>query len=477
MMKRWAGQLAQDLRYTMRALIKGPGFAAIVIVTLGIGANTTIFSVANAVLFKSLPFLEPNRLYMVYEKTPTSQQYSVSYPNFLDWQRSHETFSSLAAFRKDNLVLTGEGRPQRLHAAMISAGLLSTLGIHPVMGREFYSEEDQLGAAGVVLISDRLWREKFGANPKVLGHMLHLSGAAYNIVGVMPESLHTLKVKLGPADVYVPVGQWRDPGFRDRTVTTGLNVLGRLRPGITQSSASAELSQLAVNLARAYPGANRDVGINIVPLKKVVAAGLEPMLFVLLLAVCFVWLIACANVANLLLARSTGRMREFATRVAMGASQTRVIVQLLTESILLALVGGAVGLLLAAGGTRLALALAAGEIPRADSIAIDGRVLTFTLAISVLAGILFGVAPIVRIRRLNLSACLKEGGRGSSSLRHRAQGIFVTAEVALALVLLVGAGLMIRSLANLWSVHPGFNPHNVLVFDITPSPATAADAQ
>jgi predicted permease len=475
----WLEQLAQDLRYGIRVLIKSPGFATIVLVTLalGIGANTAIFSVVNGVLFKPLPFSEPDRLYMAFEKTPTSQQYSVSYPNFLDWQRENETFSSMAAFRKDNLVLTREGRPERVHAAMISAGLLSTLGIRPVIGREFHAEEDQLGAGGVVLISAGLWRGKFGANPNVLGQTLQLSGIAYNIIGVAPEGLQTLKFRMGPADVYVPVGRWRDPSFRDRKVTTGLYVVGRLRPGKAESSAGAELSQLTANLARAYPDANRDVGINIVPLKKVVAAGVETMLFVLLSAVCFVWLIACTNVANLLLARSTGRIREFATRTALGASPRRIIVQLLTESMVLALLGSGAGLLLAAVGTRFALTLAPGEIPRGDSISIDWHVLLFTLVISVFAGILVGLAPIVKILRLNLSESLKEGGRGSSGLRHRAQGVFVVAEVALALVLLVGAGLMIRSLVKLWSVHPGFDPRNVLVFDMTPSPATAVDAQ
>jgi predicted permease len=452
----WAEQLVQDLRYGTRTLIKSPGFAAIVLATLalGIGANTTIFSVANGVIFKPLPFSEPDSLYMLYERTPTSQQYSVSYPNFLDWQRENETFSSVAAFRKDNFVLTGQGRPERLHAAMISAGLLSTLGINPVIGREFRPEEDQLGSGGAALISEGLWRKKFGGSANVLGKTLELSGAAYEIVGVVPEALQTLKFWLGPAEVYIPVCQWRDPSFRERKVTTGMYVVGRFKPGKTESSANAELTQLAASLASAYPDANRDVGINLVPLKKVVAGGLEAMLFVLLSAVCFVWLIACANVANLLLAGSTGRMREFATRIAVGASQTRVILQLFTESILLALIGGGFGLLLALAGTHFALTLVPAGIPRAESIGIDGHVLLFTLAISVVAGILFGLAPVVRIRRLNLSESLKEGGRGSSGLRHRAQGMFVVTEVALALVLLVGAGLMIRSLVKLWECIP-----------------------
>lgn len=473
--------LFQDIRYSLRGIVKSPGFSLVVILTiaLGIGANTAVFSIVNAVLLTPLPFSEPDRLYVLYEKTSTSQQASVSYPNFLDWQRNNHTFSSLAAFRKDNLVLTGEGLPERLHAAMISSGLLSTLGVSPVVGREFHGEEDQLGAGGVVLISESFWRKRYGARQTVLGRALELNGAPYTIIGVVPDAMQTLKITFfTPGDVYIPVGQWRDPSFRDRKVTTGLYVVGHLNPGVSESSARAEMSQVSADLAIAYPDANRSVGINMVPLHKLVVAGIEPVLFVLLFAVSFVLLIACTNVANLLLARSTGRMREFATRAALGASQKRVIIQLLTECMVLTLIGGGMGLLLAAAGTHAALSLIPTEIPRANSIGINGNVLLFTLTLSVLTGILFGLAPILKIRQLNLNETLKERGHGASGfLRHRAQRVFVVAEVALAFVLLVGAGLMIRSLVKLWRVQPGFDPHNVLVFETTPSPSIAADAQ
>jgi predicted permease len=254
-------------------------------------------------------------------------------------------------------------------------------------------------------------------------------------------------------------------------------VVGRLAPGANESSALAALSQLAANLAVAYPDANRDVGINIVPLKQIVVAGLDLTLGVLLFTVSFVLLIACTNVANLTLARSTGRIREFATRTALGAGSSRIMIQLLTESLLLALIGGGVGLCLAEVGTRASLSLVPTEIPRPESLGLNGHVLLFTLIISLLAGVLFGLAPILRIRRLNLSEALKEGARGSTGTRHRAQRVFVVAQVALALVLLAGAGLLIRSLFNFWQVQPGFNAQNVLIFDITPSPAIAADAQ
>jgi len=475
----WTHDVYRDLIYAARTLKRNLGFTTIVVATLalGIGANTAIFSIVNGVLLSPLPFSAPSRLYVLYEKTSTSQRGSVSYLNFLDWRRSSHTFSSMGAFRKDNLVLTSMGRPERLHAAMISAGLLSTLGVNPVIGREFHADEDQLGAGGVALISESFWRNKFAADPKVLGQTLRLSGTAYEVIGVVPQAVQTLRINFfTPGDVYVPVGQWRDPSFRDRKVTTGLFVLGRVVSGASESSAQAEMTQIAANLAAAYPDANRNVSINVTPLHKLTTAGLEPMLSVLLLSVAFVLLISCANVANLLLARSTGRLREFATRTALGASQMRIARQLLSESVLLGLLGGTGGLLLAAAGTRTALNLAPSEIPRVDSIGLNGPVLLFTLAISVTGGILFGLAPVVKIRRLNVSETLKAGGRGSSASRHRAQGIFAVAEIALSLALLAGAGLMVRSSVKLWRVHPGFDSHNVLAFDVTPSPGVAADA-
>lgn len=472
--------LTRDLRYSLRVLLKSPGFSLIIVLTmaLGIGANTAIFSIVNAVLLTPLPFSQPDKLFMLYEKTASSRQATVSYPNFQDWQRDNHSFLSLAAFRKDNFVLTGEGRPERLHAAMISAGLLSTLGINPTLGREFTSAEDNLGAGGVAMISETLWKTRYGGSSNILGRTLQLNGAAYAVVGVVPDSLQTLRISFfTPGDVYVPVGQWRDTSFRDRKVTTGLLVVGALKSGVSEDSAVADMNQIASNLATAFPDADRNIGINLVSLQQLVVSNVQTMLFVLLCAVSFVLLITCTNVASLLLARSTGRFREFATRTAVGASPKRVMSQLLTESIVIALIGGVIGLMLAAFGTRAALLLVPVEIPRADSIGIDAKVLLFTLAISVLAGILFGLAPVLKIRRLNLSETLKEGARGSSGMHTRAQRVFVVAEVALALVLLVGAGLMIRSLIKLWRVNPGFEPSNVLVFDITPSPDIAADAQ
>ena len=476
----WADNLQKDLRFAARALRNNLGFTSIVVATLalGIGANTTIFSIVNGILLKPLPFSDPARLSVLFEKTPSSQRGTVSYPNFQDWQRTNHSFSSLAAFRKDNFVMTGESHPERLRAAMISSDLLSTLGIKPVIGREFLPEEDALGAGRVALVSEAFWRKRFGAAPDILGRTLQLNGASYTVIGVMPHSVETLRFPFfTPGEVYVPLGQWSDPSFRDRKVTTGMYAVGRLAPHVPESSAAAEMAQIAANLEAAYPEANRHIGMNMVPLHEFVVGGLEPMLLVLLFTVSFVLLISCVNVANLLLARSTGRIREFATRTALGGSQRRIAAQLLTESVFLSLLGGMIGLILAAAGTRAALAWVPAEIPRADSIGMDSHVMLFTFAVSVSTGILFGVAPIAKIWRLNLSETLKEGGRGSSGTRHKAQHAFVVVEVALALILLVGAGLMSRSLEKLWRVHPGFDPHNVLAFDITPSPVIAADAQ
>jgi predicted permease len=475
----WTDHLWQDIRYGVRSLRNKPAFVAVVVVTLalGIGANTTIFSIVNGVLLKPLPFSEPHRLYLVFEKTAATPRASVPYPNFLDWQRTTHSFSSLAAFRKDNMILTGEGRPERLHAAMISAGLLSTLGIKLVAGREFRANEDLLGGPSVLMISESFWRQRL-ASADVLGKSLRLDGLAYTIVGIVPRSLETIKIPLfAPGDVYIPVGQWREPSFRDRKVTTGLCVVGRLRSDATESSAAADMSKLAADLAAAYPDANRTIGITLIPLQKLIVAGVEQMLLLLFFAVTFVLLITCTNVASLLLVRSTGRMREFATRTALGASPHRLMIQLLTESLLLALLGGATGVALAIGATRLAVRLLSGEFPQPNSLAIDSHVLLFAFIVSLVAGIFVGLVPAFKISGLPLSETLKQGGRGLSSSKYRAQRIFVVAEVGLALILVVGAALMVQSLVGLWRAHPGFDPHNLLVFDITPSPEIASDAQ
>ena len=465
----------QDVRYAVRMLLKSRGFTAIAVLTLalGIGANTALFSVVNGVLLNPLPFPHPNELYALYTKTAAFEQGSISYANFLDWQKQNHSFASLSAFRADDYNLTGAGEPERLHAHMISAEFLPALDLNPLVGRNFRPEEDRAGAGPVTILGDGLWKRKFASSPEVVGKNITLNGKSYTIVGVAQARLPGIS----PTDVYVPVGQWADPTFLDRRISMGLNSIGRLRPGVSFAQARADMDSIAQNLAAAYPEADKGLGITMVPLKTDVVGDVRGILLVLLGAVGFVLLIACANVANLLLARSTGRTREFAIRSALGASPARVIRQLLTESVMLGIAGGALGLLLAKFATKAIVTTLADALPRSEEIALDGHVLLFTAGVSILTGIVFGLAPAIKMLRPQLSDTLKEGGRGSSGARHRTQSVFVVVEMAMALVLLVGAGLMIRSLAALWGINPGFDPRNALSFQtsLTSDPSVTPD--
>jgi predicted permease len=338
----------------------------------------------------------------------------------------------------------------------------------------FRHEEDQVGAAPVALLGDGLWKSKFASAPDVIGKSLTLNDTAYTVIGVVTGRTPMFDPVV--MDVYVPIGQWADPTFRDRKLGMGTQGLGKLESGVTFQQAGADMDSVARNLAVTYPDADKGTSITLNPLKKDIVGDIQPALFILLGAVGFVLLIACANVANLLLARSAGRAREFAIRAAMGASQFRVIRQLLTESVLLGVAGGALGLLLANWGTSAVLAALPAALPRADHIHLDAGVLLFTLGISVLAGAIFGLAPALRTARPDVAGTLKEGGRGGSGARHRTQNVFVVIEMALSLVLLIGAGLMIRTLAALGKVDPGFNQRNVLTFSLGLSPAKMSTA-
>jgi len=470
------GTLLQDLRYGVRMLGKSPGFTAIAILTLalGIGANTALFSVVNGVLLNPLPYPRPNRLVALYSRAGNFQESSISYPNFLDWQRNNRSFASLGAYRSDNFNLIGAGVPERVRAEMISANFFDILGVTPVFGRTFTGQDDHAGAAPVALLSEGFWKRKFGGRRQIVGQAIDLNGTPYTVIGIIPASFYFSGNNFRLSDVYIPLGQWTDPTFLDRRVGMGMDAVGRLKDGLTIEQARADMSGIAQSLAQTYPDADKNTGVTLVPLKQDIVGDVAPLLYVLLGAVGFVLLIACVNIANLLLARSTGRTREFAIRAALGATRARVIVQLLTESILLAVTGGALGLLLAAWGTKAAIRILPEALPRSGQVGLDVRVLIFTMGISIVAGILFGLAPALKTSHSNLQEALKEGGRGSSGARHRLQGVFVVVEMAMALVLLVGAGLMIRSLAQLWNVNPGFNPHNALSFNIAFPPSMAA---
>jgi predicted permease len=473
--------LIQDLRYGLRMLAKNPGFTMVAVLTLalGIGANTAIFSVVNGVLLNPLPYPQPEQLVALYSRDAQFSRSSISFPNFLDWVRNNHSFSALAAYREGNFDLTGQGEPERLAAEMVSASFFQLLGVKPALGRSFTPEEDQVGAAPVVLISGGLWKRKFGSSPDVLGKALTLSGVAYTVVGVIPSNFYYSGNNFQPngVDVFVPIGQGNDPLFRDRRTGMGTNAVGRLKPVVTFEQAKADMDAIGQHLAEAYPEADKDTGITLVPLKQNVVGDIQPHLLALLAAVGFVLLIACVNVANLSLARSTGRAREFAIRTALGASRRRISRQLLTECVLLALAGGGLGLLIASWGLQAALKMLPEALPRAREARLDAHVLLFTLVTSILTGILFGLAPAMQASHTDLQETLKGGGRGSTAVRHRAQSVFVVVEIGLALVLLAGAGLTARSLVSLRSVDPGFDPRNVLSYRVSfPTPGMSPEA-
>jgi predicted permease len=473
------GTMIQDVRYAIRMLRKNPAFTLIAVLTLalGIGANTAIFSVINGVLLRPLPYPQPNELVALSEKSMNFESSSISYPNFLDWRRSNSTFASIAAYRSDDFSITGSGEAERVRVGMVSAGFFELLGVRPIRGRVFTPDEDRLGTAPVALITAGLWQRKFGSAPEILGKRITMNGDGYTVIGVVPASFHLESTNFDRTkDVYVPLGQNKDPLFYDRTVHPGMRAIGRLKPGATLAAAQADMDGIARNLAAAYPDADKGAGIRIVPLKKDIVGQVQPFLLILLGAVGFVLLIACVNVANLQLSRSTTRARELAIRAALGASQSRVIRQLLTESILLALAGGALGLCLASWGTQAALRALPETLPRAQDVGLDGRVLIFTLGACMVAGVMFGLVPALKTSRPDLQSTLKESGRGGSGVRHRAQGVFVVIEMAMALILLTGAGLMVRSLFGLWSVNPGFNPRGALTFSVSLSPSLGVNA-
>jgi predicted permease len=463
----WLDHFRQDVRYGVRTLRKSPGFAVIAILTLaiGIGANTTLFSVVNGVLLNPLPYPQPDRLVALYARANEFTKFSISYPNFLDWSRQNHSFSSLAAFRGETFTMTGIGAPERLDADMVSAAFFPLLGVNPIVGRNFEEKEDQLGAARAALISEGLWKRKFGGAADIVGKSIRLDNHLYTITGVIPATFHFQNDNYhSKADVYVPLGQWDNPLFRDRHTGMGMDAVGRLKPGVTLAQANSDMSAVANHLAEVYPDVNKGLGVTLFPLKQNLVGDIQPFLLMLLAAVGFVLLIACANIANLLLARSTSRKREFAIRNALGAGKGRVVLQLMTECVLLALLGGALGTLLAAWGTTAALKFLPDALPRASEIHLDACVLLFTLGASVFAGILFGLVPAFKSARSDLQGTLREGGRGLSGTRHRTQSAFVAMEMALAVVLMVAAGLMIRSSIKIWSVDPGFDPSNVIFF-------------
>jgi putative ABC transport system permease protein len=454
----------QDIRYGLRSLLKKPGFTltAVIALALGIGANTAIFSVINGVLLRSLAYGNPERIVMLWEKSLTggNQQNVISPGNFLDWEKQSGSFEHMAAVWDLRANLTGgSGEPEEIKAQFVSAGFFSTLGVQPVMGRAFLPQEDKTGNELVIILSHEVWQTRFGSDPQIVGKQATVNGRQRTIVGVMPPGFHFLDNQV---KAWAPLAL--DPAVNYRE-TTGrfLRAVARLKPGVSVQQAQGELAGIAKQLEQAYPTKNINWGINVVPMHEQIVGEIRPILIVLLAAVAFVLLIACANVANLLLSRAAARQKELALRAALGAGRARLLRQMMTESVLLALMGGALGVLLAVWGIRLLIAFGPDNIPRLNEISVDLGVLAFTFAVSLITGLLFGLVPALQASRPDLNDALKEGGRGSTSGRTGTlRNAFVVAEVSLALVLLIGAGLMIRSFARLQSVNTGFQAENVL---------------
>ena len=465
--------LLQDLRYALRMLAKSPAFTAIAILTLalGIGANTAIFSVVNSVLLQPMPYQNPGRVVILSETSPQFPEQSVSYLNFEDWRAQNRSFDQMSAFRHDTFSLTGSGTAERVSGRQVSAGFLTLLGVRPVLGRDFLPEDDRQGAAPVVILSYPFWRNKFGGDPQILGKSITLSEKSYSVVGVLPQNFWFYSKQ----DVFVPIGNNTAMWRTTREMRSGIYVIARLKAGVPLSEARLDMSQIAAHLAAAYPKPNVGHGVVVKPVLEDVVSDIRSTLYLLLGAVAFVLLIACVNVANLLLVRATSREKEVAVRAALGASRWRMVRQLLTESLCLAFAGGALGLLLARWGTNLLVAAIPGSLPRAETVRMDGGVLAFTFAVSVLTGIVFGLAPALRAARTNIHDTLKESIRGTTSRHHRLQSVLVVSEFALALVLLICAGLTVRSIILLKNANPGFNPKNAVTFSVSLSSSTYSD--
>ena len=457
--------LLQDLRFGVRMLWKRPGFALVAVLTLalGIGANTAIFSVVNAVLLRPLPFRDAGRLVLVYETTQSVPRDFVSVPNLEDYRAGSRAFEGFATFVPQSVNLTGAGtEPERVVGAFVTSSFFPLIGVEPARGRAFLAEDDAQGGGQVAILNHDLWQRRFGGDPEIVGKSLTFNGEPYTVVGVMPEGFG---LSAATTDVLLPAQKW--PNYKPVRSAHNAWVIGRMREGVTREAAEDELRAIAKRLEEAYPEENRGRGITLVGLQDYFVEDIRPALLVLLSAVGLILAIACANIANLLLARGAGRQKEVALRSALGASRWRLLRQMLTETMLLALAGGAAGLLLAQWGVDALVALNPGDLPTAQKIGLDARVLTFSLGLSALTGIVFGIVPALQLSKTDVTRALKEGGRGGGEGRERARvrGAFVVSQVALSLVLLVGAGLLLNSFYRLLRTSPGFNPQNLLTME------------
>jgi putative ABC transport system permease protein len=470
--------IIKDIRFAIRGLLKHPGFTAIAIVTLalGIGGSTSIFTVVNAALLRGLPYKSPDRLYHLWEQTPKQEfpKREFSYPDYQDYQQNN-VFEGLAAYTGGGAILSGQGDPESLNAPRVNAAFFSVLGVEPLLGRTFQSGEDNQNGPKVTVLTYGLWQRRFGADPNIIGRGLTINGESYTVIGVLPASF---QFALRSADLFLPYQPTQ--AQLTRRYMHGTNLIGRLKPGKTPEEAQSELNLIAGRIEQQFSDSHAGIKARVVPLQEEIVGNVRPILLVLLGAVGFVLLIACANVASLLLTRSIARQKEVAIRSALGASRWRVIRQLLTESILLSLAGGIAGLLIAYWGVPALVSVLPqsqlSAMPFLTSLRIDTGILAFSVALSLLTGLIFGLAPALQSSKLDLNEALKEGGRQTSAgAGHRLRSAMVVTEIALAVVLLVGAGLMMKSLLRLLQTNLGFQTENLLTMTVILPPAKYTD--
>lgn len=470
--------LIQDLKFALRGLIRRPAFTVIAVVTLalGIGSSTAIFSVVDAAMIKGLPYQEPDRLYHMWERTSQKDfdQREFSYPDYQDYLQNKVV--DIAAYTGGGTILNGNGTSERVFAPRVSANFFSVLGVTPIKGRTFQAGEDKQGGARLTVLTYPFWQSHFGGNENIVGQQLNLAGESYTIIGVLPQ---TFQFAMRPADLFLPYQPTQNQ--LTRRGMHGTNLIARLKPGVTAAQAQSELSVIASNITQQFQESHTGSTLKLIPLQEQVIGQVKPILMLLVAAVGLVLLITCANVASLLLTRSLARQKEVAIRAALGASRWRVVRQLLTESVVLSLVGGVAGLFLAYLGTGALIGMLPqnqiAALPFLANLHVDGRMLVFSVALSVVTGMIFGLAPALQSSRPELTGVLKEGGRNASAgSGHRLRTALVVSEIALAVVLLVGSGLLLKSLFRLLQTSPGFNPQNILTMTVVLPPQRYADA-
>jgi predicted permease len=469
----------QDLQYGARSLMRRPAITVVALLTLalGIGANTAIFSVIDAVLLRPLPYANPDRLVFLQEDSPQIPGMSISMSDFDDWQKMNTVFDSMAPYQNDTVILTGQGDAERLRIRNVTAGVFPTLGVQPIIGRALTPEDDRVGAAPVVLLSDSLWSRKFGSNPNVIGKQLTLDGTNYTIIGVMPNSHFHGSWK--QSSLFASLWRLEDKygGESHRGSHPGIYAIAKMKSGVTVEQAQTQMHEIAARLAAQYPKSNEHITATVTPLLEGVVGDERPGLLVVMAAVGFVLLIACANVANLMLARATERQKEMAIRTALGASRPRLIRQLLTESLLLGIAGGALGLAAAYSCVGLLTSAASANLPRVENTSVDSGVLLFALGISLVTAFFFGIIPALQTSRADVHDALREGGLRTTAgaAKRRVRAALVVAEIAISVLLLVGAGLMIKSLFNVLKADPGFNPSQAVAAEFSLPAATYKD--